>query len=394
MPQPARSPERRHARPPIAPLEPDQLGPALDLIEAAQELWSPEDVPGMLAVLSRQLTEWLSASACLISPLDETGRSVRGRAGYARPPLGWPRSADDQPLAGRPLAARVMGDGEPVTCSLDLGRSDRIEAARLREHGYRSLLMLPLRVEGAGYALIEVFDRRARSFSEAEVRLAQALAGEAGEAVARARMQDRLEDAYFATMGALAAALEAKDAYTNDHANQIAELAGAVCEQLGVEPAEARMIRLAALLHDIGKIGIPERILHKPGALTADEIAVMREHPDIGARILEPVPYFAQLVPLVRASHERFDGGGYPGGQRGAAIPLGSRVIAVCDAFHAMTEDRVYRPALPVEHAIAEIRRCSGSQFDPRCVDALLEVLRSQAWPRVTRDRVVRLARD
>jgi putative nucleotidyltransferase with HDIG domain len=394
MPQSARSHDRRHSRPPIAPLESDQLGPALELIEAAQELWSPEDVPGMLAVLSRQLTEWLSASACLISPLDDAGAAIRGRAGYARPPLGWPRSADEQPLSDRPLAAAVLRRGEPVTCTLDLGRSDRVEAARLREHGYRSLLMLPLRVEGSSYALIEVFDRRARSFSEAEVRLAQALAGEAGEAVARARMQERLEDAYFATMGALAAALEAKDAYTNDHANQIAELAGAVCEQLGVEPAEARMIRLAALLHDIGKIGIPERILHKPGALTAEELDVMREHPDIGARILEPVPYFAQLVPLVRASHERFDGGGYPGGKRGSAIPLGSRVIAVCDAFHAMTEDRVYRPAMPVERAIAEIQQCSGSQFDPRCVEALLEVLRSQAWPRVTRDRVVRLARD
>lgn len=348
----------------------------------------------MLAVLSRQLTEWLSASACLISPVDDSGRSIRGRAGYARPPLGWPRSADEQPLAGRPLAAGVLGTGEAVTCTIDLGRCDRVEAARLHRHGFRSLLMLPLRVEGVSYALIEVFDRRARSFSDAEIRLAQALAGEAGEAVARARMQERLEDAYFATMGALAAALEAKDAYTNDHANQIAELAGAVCEQLGVAPAEARMIRLAALLHDIGKIGIPERILHKPGALTADELAVMREHPDIGARILEPVPYFAQLVPLVRASHERFDGAGYPGGHSGTEIPLGSRVIAVCDAFHAMTEDRVYRPAIPVEQAVAEIERCAGTQFDPRCVDALLEVLRSQAWPRVTRDRVVRLARD
>ena len=132
-------------------------------------------------------------------------------------------------------------------------------------------------------------------------------------------MQERLEDAYFATLGTLAAALEAKDAYTNDHAGQIAELAGAVCEQLDIPAAEMRMIRLAALLHDIGKIGVPEAILHKRGPLDDDEWAVMQEHPRIGARILEPVPYFAELVPLVTASHERYDGtrlSRRPGGRR------------------------------------------------------------------------------
>jgi len=378
----------------MAPLGAEQLEPALEVIEAAQQLWSLDDIPEMLAVLARQLTDWLAASACLVSLVDEERGSVRGRAGHARPPLRWPRNSTEQPLAERPRAAAVLTTAEPYALVGGVGGAEPLEAARLHGHGFRSLLMLALRVEGRSHALIEVFDRRARTFSEAEVRLAQALAGEAGEAVARARMQERLEDAYFATLGTLAAALEAKDAYTNDHANQIAELAGAVCEQLGIAPEKARIIRLAALLHDIGKIGIPERILHKPGALTADELEVMREHPDIGARILEPVPFFAELVPLVRASHERFDGGGYPLGTSAETIPLGSRVIAVCDAFHAMTEDRVYRPAMPVEAAISEIERCAGTQFDPECVQALLEVVRSQGWPRVTRDRVVRLARE
>ena len=262
----------------------------------------------------------------------------------------------------------------------------------LVELGYRSLLMLVLPVDDEPYALIEVYDRTHRVFADAEVRLSQALAVEAGRVIARARMQERLEDAYFATLGTLAAALEAKDAYTNDHASQIADLAGAVCDQLDIPPAEARIVRLGALLHDIGKIGIPEAILRKDGPLDDDEWAIMHEHPTIGARILEPVPYFADLVPLVSASHERYDGTGYPDGLAGDRIPLGSRVIAVCDAFHAMTEDRVYRKAMPVHEAIAEIARCSATQFDPRCVDALLSVVRMQGWPRVTRDRLVRLA--
>jgi putative nucleotidyltransferase with HDIG domain len=253
--------------------------------------------------------------------------------------------------------------------------------------------MLRLDVDGEPFGLIEIYDERRRRFEPGEIRLCSALAGEAGAMIARTRMSERLEEAYFATLGALAAALEAKDAYTNDHASQIAELAGAVCERLGIPAGEARIIRLGALLHDIGKIGIPEAILRKPGPLSAEEMARMQEHPDIGARILEPVPYFADLVPLVRSSHERWDGGGYPDGLGGPAIPLGSRVIAVCDAFHAMIEDRVYRKALSVEGAVAEIERCSGSQFDPSCAGALVAVVRETGSGRVARGGVVRIAK-
>ena len=270
--------------------------------------------------------------------------------------------------------------------------ADSHEARWLVELGYRSLLMLPLPVESKPFALIEVYDKSARRYADSEIRLSEALALEAGKMVVRARMQEHLEDAYIATLGTLAAALEAKDAYTNDHAAQIAELAAAVCEQLQIAPADMRMIRLAALLHDIGKIGVPETILHKRGPLDEDEWAVMQEHPRIGARILEPVPYFAELVPLVTSSHERYDGTGYPDQLAGDDIPLGSRVIAVCDAFHAMTEDRVYRKAVPVDEALREIVRCSGSQFDPSCVEAMLAVVRTKGWPRFSRDRLVRLA--
>lgn len=361
----------------MAPLGADQLEPALEVIEAAQQLWTLDDPEQLLTALARQLTEWLAASVCVVSLVDDARSSVHRWTGYARPPLGWPRTPAEQPLAERPAAAAVLATAAPRAYAAHSGGRQR-EVARLTGLDFRSVLMLALRVEGESHALVEVFDRRDRGFSEAEVRLAQALCGEAGEALARARMRERLEHAYFATLGTLAAALEAKDAYTNDHANQIAELAGEVCDQLGMAADEARVIRLAALLHDIGKIGIPERILHKPGALTADEMDEMHRHPEIGARILEPVPYFAELVPLVRASHERFDGGGYPNGLRGAGIPLGSRVIAVCDAFHAMTEDRVYRPAIAVEAALAEVERCSGTQFDPRCVEALVAVVRAR----------------
>ena len=362
------------------------------MIESVQSLGELVDAAEILAALARRLTEVVDASACLVSLVDAGARTVRDRAGYARPPHVWHRAAGEYSLDDYPRTAEVVDTGEWYACSLGIGRPDSAEAERLRELGYRALLMMLLRVDGEPYGLIEIYDEHRRAFTRTEVRLCRAVANEAGKAVARARMAERLEEAYFSTLGALAAALEAKDAYTSDHATHIAELAGAVCEQLDVPPGQTRLVRLAALLHDIGKIGVPEGILRKRGRLTSRETARMRDHSDIGARILRAVPHFAELVPLVRASHERWDGAGYPDGLKGEEIPLGARIIGVCDAFHAMTEDRVYRQALPVARAMAEIERCAGSQFDPNCAAALLDVVRAQGWPRIARDRVVRLA--
>jgi putative nucleotidyltransferase with HDIG domain len=361
------------------------------VFEAAQALFALDDTTEMLAVLARSLCELVDAKACMVSTIDMAAGSVRDLAGYARPPHAWDAQAEEYRLDDYPCTAAVIERDIELVCRLDEPDTDPAEARRLEQLGYRSLLMFALSVEDAPYALIEIYDTRPRSFGGVEVRLCRALTAEAGKVVAQARMAERLEEAYFATLGALAAALEAKDAYTNDHAIEIAELAGAVCDELRIAPADARLIRLGALLHDIGKIGIPESILRKPGPLTNAESTVMQRHPQIGARILEPVPHFAQLVPLVRASHERYDGDGYPDGLSADRIPLGSRVIGVCDAFHAMTEDRVYRKAMAPAEAIAEIERCSGTQFDPECVRALLDVVRAEGWPREGRERVVRL---
>ena len=134
-------------------------------------------------------------------------------------------------------------------------------------------------------------------------------------------------------------------------------------------------IELGALLHDIGKIRIPESVLDKRSALDDEEWALMRTHPVAGERILAPIEALANVVPIVRSSHERWDGGGYPDGLSGEAIPIGARIVAVCDAFRAMVEPRPYRPALDLEAARAELDRCSGTQFDPAVVSALLRSL-------------------
>ncbi|HSO93562.1 MAG TPA: HD domain-containing phosphohydrolase, partial [Candidatus Dormibacteraeota bacterium] len=191
------------------------------------------------------------------------------------------------------------------------------------------------------------------------------------------------EESYVATIGALAAALDAKDRYTEEHSRETAALAVSVGRRLGLSADQLRLLEYGALLHDIGKIGIPGYILHKPGALTPEEFTVMKEHPVIGERILASVPFLAPLGPIVRAEHERWDGAGYPDGLKGEEIPIEARIIHACDAFHAMASDRSYRRALPLPQIIAEFHDKSGSQFDPRVVEAMLQLI-EQEKPQVT----------
>jgi diguanylate cyclase (GGDEF)-like protein/putative nucleotidyltransferase with HDIG domain len=171
---------------------------------------------------------------------------------------------------------------------------------------------------------------------------------------------------------ALATALVERDRYTGEHSAFVVHIAKRVAAALGLDEVEVERIGHAALLHDIGKVGMPDRILHKAGPLGREEWDVMREHPVIGERILRAVPGMGSVARIVRHEHERFDGAGYPDGLAGDAIPLGSRIILACDAYHAMTSDRPYRAAMPHESAVAELVRCAGSQFDPRIVAALV----------------------
>ena len=191
------------------------------------------------------------------------------------------------------------------------------------------------------------------------------------------------EESYVATIGALAAALDAKDRYTEEHSRETAALAVSVGRRLGLSADQLRLLEYGALLHDIGKIGIPGYILHKPGPLTPEEFTVMKEHPVIGERILASVPFLAPLGPIVRAEHEHWDGAGYPDGLRGEEIPIEARIIHACDSFHAMASDRSYRKALALPAIIKEFHDKSGSQFDPRVVEAILQLI-EQEKPQVT----------
>ena len=178
---------------------------------------------------------------------------------------------------------------------------------------------------------------------------------------------------------ALLAALSARDGYTGEHCHAVVDLVERVTQRLGLSQDEIKNANQVALLHDIGKMGVPDSILRKRGPLDAHEWRVMREHPIVGARIVESVPGLERLAPAIRAEHERWDGNGYPDGLAGEAIPLASRIVFVCDAFHAMISNRPYRKAMSEASARLDLRRKAGSQFDSAAVNALLAVLEEGA---------------
>jgi len=236
----------------------------------------------------------------------------------------------------------------------------------------RSFLVVPLaRQEGVIGALTVGF-LEPHEFGPEELPLLTTIGGQIAIALQNAEAYEKLDRMYLETVTALAAAMEAKDQYTASHADSLAAMAVAVGSRMGLSDGELRMLQYAAVLHDIGKIGIPGNILNKPAALTRDEFETMAQHTIIGERIISRIDYLVPIARIIRSAHERWDGTGYPDGHRGEEIPLASRILLVCDAFDAMTTDRPYRSALPVDEALNELARHAGSQFDPRVVDVFL----------------------
>ncbi len=189
------------------------------------------------------------------------------------------------------------------------------------------------------------------------------------------RLYSKLQRTYLDTIAALAAAIDAKDGNTNGHSERLSRYAVSIAGCLGLGESRIKVIDYAARLHDIGKIGVPDRILNKPGKLTPDEWAEMKAHSLRGAAIIEPLEFLKKVVPIVRHHHERFDGSGYPGRLKGKRIVLGARILAVADAFEAMTIDRPYQKARNTEEAKEELRKNKDSQFDPKVVDVFLEIV-------------------
>jgi putative nucleotidyltransferase with HDIG domain len=295
-------------------------------------------------------------------------------------------------LAARGLPAEALSAVIPVETSL-AGRTfsgdglllvdDVLEQPSLTAHAERydarafAVIRVPLRAQGHALGVLAVTERaNDAAFTPHERRVLECLSAVGAAALLNCRLHAAVERQMVGTIAALASAVDAKDHYTHDHARRVADLCQQTARRLDdLHGLSMREIELAGLLHDIGKIGIPDSILGKAGPLTPDEFELVKSHAQVGARIVAKADGLERVAQAVLHHHERYDGAGYPGGLAGESIPLGARLIAIADAFDCLTSNRPYHRAIPAEAAVAELRRCAGTSFDPKLVEAFAEAL-------------------
>ncbi|HEY3414294.1 MAG TPA: HD domain-containing phosphohydrolase [Armatimonadota bacterium] len=328
--------------------------------DAARSLWPAAD---LIYIMLPQAEGGLWSIATLNSMRPENQRHGWARAGEGF--AGWV-------IQSRQSLAVNSAHDDPRRGALDRGQDVKSGAWAPMKHG--SALMGLLAV---------AFTDSTGELQPADVDLMERIAEQGAVALERVRDRHTTQTAFWDAIEAISGAIDARDGYTHGHSRNVTEYAVAIAQRLEMSAVEIQTLRAAALMHDIGKIGIPDHILNKPGSLTPDERTVMESHPEVGYEILMRAPSLQGLLPAVRFHHERPDGKGYPQGLSGDALPLMARIVAVADAFDAMASDRVYRKRLTVERAVGVLRDGAGTQWDESCVTAFLAIVEEHATPRL-----------
>jgi putative nucleotidyltransferase with HDIG domain len=239
----------------------------------------------------------------------------------------------------------------------------------------QNLIASPLMLRKKVFGVICITDRVGGMFNRDDLKLLGALASQAAIAIENVHLYASIRRDYLNVIKALAAAVDAKDHYTHGHSNKVMAYAGMIAKEMNLGEKEIEKIKFGALLHDIGKIGISESVLNKPAQLTPKEFDTIAMHPILGVSIVQNIETLQDLIPIILYHHERYAGGGYPEGLSKTAIPLGARIVGAADSWDVMTSDRAYRKALPLSAATAELKKWSGTQFDPEVVEALFRAL-------------------
>ena len=270
------------------------------------------------------------------------------------------------------LFHQIMESKRPLVL-VDAQADERFQARGGTEY-VRSWIGVPLIVRGEAIGFLTIDHREPGVYDEKSTEMALAFASQAAIAIENVQAYERLKTQNLETISALAAAMEMKDPYTSGHSQKVTEYATAIAQKMGLFPEEIENLRMAGLLHDIGKIGIPSTVLNKPAPLTSAEFLMIRAHPVITAEIVERVETLVAIVPIIRHHHERYDGKGYPDGLKGEEIPLLARILAVADGFEAMTSDRPYRPGMSTQEALAALQEGAGKQWDATIVKVFCRI--------------------
>lgn len=275
---------------------------------------------------------------------------------------------------GEGIAGWVAQNGEPLVID-DVTKDPRFsgKADEKSKFATKNMICVPVMIKEKITGVLQAINKSEGMFSPKDLELFQMLANQVAIAIDNARLMEDLRQTFYETAEALAEAIEKRDPYTGGHTKRVLTYSMASAEYMGMSPQEMDWLKLSAILHDIGKIGVEDRVLRKQGSLNDEEFALMKAHPRMGAEIMEYVEKLKDIIPGMKHHHERFDGKGYPDGLKDGDIPLIARIISVSDTFDAMTSDRPYRKGLSDETAIDELQKYAGIQFDPEVVRAFID---------------------
>jgi response regulator RpfG family c-di-GMP phosphodiesterase len=375
-----------------------RLREALTIYKVSEAIALSHDIEHILDVVLRAALDEVKADVATLHLRDP-------RSGHYEERVKIVAATDTGTLANGGLPSPAFGMmmeqfalGQPILAHG--GKASRFFTESSAPAELSSFVAVPLQVRANMVGVLNVFSfTPGKKFDEGHRKMLAVLASRAASAIDNARLYGELrhsnddltranmslEEMFQQTVAGFAQALEESDMYTRGHSERVAVYSEILARGLTLPDAEIRRIVQAGVMHDVGKIGVRYDMLNKPGKLTPEEVAVFRQHPEKGKRILEPVPCLHPLIDGCWCHHEWYDGGGYPRGLAGDQIPLVGRVVAIADAYDAMTSDRAYRRALPHEVAIGEIERCAGTQFDPELSDAFVKLI--DAWRGVMRER-------
>ena len=372
-----------------------RLREALTIYKVSEAIALSHDIDHILDVVLRAAIDEVKADVATLHLRDPRSGTYEERVKVV--------AATDAAIPGLPSPAfpvlsEQFAQGVPILAHG--GKATRFFTESSLPAELASFVAVPLQVRASMVGVLNVFSfTPGKKFDEGHRKMLAVLASRAASAIDNARLYGELrstnddlvranvslEEMFQQTVAGFAQALEESDMYTRGHSERVAVYSEILGRGLTLPDAEVRRIVQAGVMHDVGKIGVRYDMLNKPGKLTPEEVAVFRQHPDKGKRILEPVPCLHGLIDGCWCHHEWWDGGGYPRGLAGHNIPLVGRIVAIADAYDAMTSDRAYRRALPHEVAVGEIERCAGTQFDPELSEAFVRLI--EAWRAGMRER-------
>ena len=349
------------------------------LYSMARRLVATDNLDTVIGIVAQHAADSVGASYARVLLIDESMEYIC-RAVYPHKngvnELGDKRK---EPVVAEHFYNWILQSGKPVVIRRADTGLQKEEQDSLFFIGANTICISPLKGVTDNFGILVLGNAKGNhkgTFDTSHLRLINVISDYASSAIQRAVLHEQLEDTFLQTVISLANAIDARDSYTGDHSQRMANMASRVCRKMGLSEEEIDAIHWAAILHDIGKIGVPDKILNKKGSLTKKEWAIMKEHPVIGAEIVAPVKYLAKVAPIIESHHEKFDGSGYPAGLEGEDIPLLSRILAVVDAYVAIRDERVYSKSHTHKQAVAELRRSSGTQFDPQIVDVFCKTIK------------------